>query len=261
MQRAPVCGTYRGYRICGMGPSSSGGTTVFETLKQLERFNLTALGPKSPVAWHLIAESMRLAYADREQYLGDPAFVSVPAAGLMDAAYLAKRSALISPDRTMPSVAAGRPAGAPKLCMPAPVAEHGTSHFVAVDSRGQCRFGDLDDREYFRLGADGQRLLSQQRADRLQHSSGQERLPHRQPSPGWKAAAQLDEPDHRLGAERPCPARGRGGGWADHSGASPQGDHRGDRLASSAQQAIALPMILAPGPTPFTSSAEPISKR
>jgi gamma-glutamyltranspeptidase/glutathione hydrolase len=119
-----------------MGPSSSGGTTVFETLKQLERFNLTALGPNSPVAWHLIAESMRLAYADREQYLGDPAFVSVPTAGLMDPAYLAKRSALISPDRTMPTVAAGRPAGAPKLCTPAPVPEHGTSHFVAVDSQG-----------------------------------------------------------------------------------------------------------------------------
>jgi gamma-glutamyltranspeptidase/glutathione hydrolase len=136
IQRPPVCGTYRGYRICGMGPSSSGGTTVFETLKQLERFNLSALGPNSPVAWHLIAESMRLAYADREQYLGDPAYVSVPTAGLMDPAYLAKRSALISPDRTMPSVAAGRPAGAPKLCTPAPVKEHGTSHFVAVDSQG-----------------------------------------------------------------------------------------------------------------------------
>ena len=136
VQRAPVCGTYRGYRICGMGPSSSGGTTVFETLKQLERFNLTKLGPNSPVAWHLIAESMRLAYADREQYLGDPAYVSVPTAGLMDAAYLAKRSALISADRTMASVAAGHPAGSPKLCMPTPVPEHGTSHFVAVDSQG-----------------------------------------------------------------------------------------------------------------------------
>src|SRR5437868_781371 len=136
VQRAPVCGTYRGYRICGMGPSSSGGTTVFETLKQLERFNLSRLGPNSPVAWHLIAESMRLAYADRELYLGDPGYVSVPTAGLMDPAYLARRSALISPDRTMPSVAAGHPVGAPKLCSPAPVKEHGTSHFVAVDSEG-----------------------------------------------------------------------------------------------------------------------------
>jgi gamma-glutamyltranspeptidase/glutathione hydrolase len=135
--RPPVCGTYRGYRICGMGPSSSGGLTVFETLKQLERFNLTALGPNSPVAWHLIAESMRLAYADREQYEGDADYVSVPVAGLIDPAYLAGRSSLISPDRTMPTVAAGHPAGAPRMsCAAAPVPEHGTSHFVAVDSAG-----------------------------------------------------------------------------------------------------------------------------
>jgi gamma-glutamyltranspeptidase/glutathione hydrolase len=120
-----------------MGPSSSGGTTVFETLKQLERFNLSALGPNSPTAWHLIAESMRLAYADREQYLGDADYVSVPVAGLMDPAYLARRSALISPDRAMAHAEAGRPAGAPKMsCAGAPVEERGTSHFVAVDSAG-----------------------------------------------------------------------------------------------------------------------------
>jgi len=137
VQRPPVCGTYRGYRICGMAPSSSGGLAVFETLKQLERFDLTALGPNSPTAWHLIAESMRLAYADRELYLGDPGYVSVPVAGLMDPAYLAKRSALISMDRAIPSVTAGHPAGAPKMvCTTGPVQERGTSHFVAVDSEG-----------------------------------------------------------------------------------------------------------------------------
>jgi gamma-glutamyltranspeptidase/glutathione hydrolase len=135
--RAPVCGTYRGYRICGMGPSSSGGTTVFETLKQLERFNLSALGSNSPTAWHLIAESMRLAYADREQYLGDPDYVSVPVAGLIDPAYLARRSALISSDKTIANVTAGTPLGAPKVtCAAAPSEERGTSHFVAVDSAG-----------------------------------------------------------------------------------------------------------------------------
>ena len=137
IQRAPVCGTYRHYRICGMGPSSSGGIAVFQTLKQLERFDLSALGPSSPVAWHLIAESMRLAYADRELYLGDPGFVSVPTAGLMDPTYLARRSALISPDKTIASVTAGQPAGAPKLvCTTGPVPERGTSHFVAVDAQG-----------------------------------------------------------------------------------------------------------------------------
>jgi len=137
IQRPPVCGTYRGYRICGMAPSSSGGLAVFETLKQLERFDLTALGPNSPTAWHLIAESMRLAYADRELYLGDPGYVTVPTAGLMDPSYLAKRSALISMDRAMPTVAGGHPAGAPKMvCTTGPVPERGTSHFVAVDAEG-----------------------------------------------------------------------------------------------------------------------------
>jgi gamma-glutamyltranspeptidase/glutathione hydrolase len=135
--RPPVCGTYRGYRICGMGPSTSGGIAVFETLKQLERFNLSALGPNSPVAWHLIAESMRLAYADRDRYLGDLDYVPVPVAGLMDPSYLASRSALISPDRSIANVTAGNPPGAPKLtCTAAPVEERGTSHFVAVDGQG-----------------------------------------------------------------------------------------------------------------------------
>jgi gamma-glutamyltranspeptidase/glutathione hydrolase len=135
--RAPVCGTYRGYKICGMGPSSSGGATVFTILKQLERFDMTALGPNSPTAWHLIAESMRLAYADRDQFIGDPGFVSVPVAGMIDAKYLARRSAMISPDRTMTSVTAGSPLGAPKfVCKAVQPVERGTSHFVAVDSQG-----------------------------------------------------------------------------------------------------------------------------
>jgi gamma-glutamyltranspeptidase/glutathione hydrolase len=132
----PVCGTYRVYRICGMGPSSSGGFTVLAILKQLERFDLAALGPKSPTAWHLIAESERLAYADRDKYLADAAFVRVPLAGLTDPAYLASRSALISVDRALPSVAAGAPAGAPAVGCSVLVPERGTSHFVAVDQDG-----------------------------------------------------------------------------------------------------------------------------
>lgn len=134
--RAPVCGSYRTYRICGMGPPSSGATTVYAILKQLERFDLTALGPNSPVAWHLIAESMRLAYADRDLYLGDMDFVSVPVAGLIDPAYLAQRSALISRDTTMTTVAAGRPAGARQMAWSPQPIEQGTSHFVATDRVG-----------------------------------------------------------------------------------------------------------------------------
>jgi gamma-glutamyltranspeptidase / glutathione hydrolase len=134
--RPPVCGTYRAHRICGMGPPSSGATTVYAILKQLERFDLTALGPDSPVAWHLIAESMRLAYADRDLYLADPGFVSVPVAGLADPSYLAQRSALIAPDATMATVSAGRPAGAKQLALSPQPLEQGTSHFVATDRAG-----------------------------------------------------------------------------------------------------------------------------
>ena len=138
-ERDPVCGTYRGYRVCGMGPPSSGATTVFAVLKQLERFDLGALGKDSPVAWHLIAESMRLAYADRERYLADSDFVTVPVAGLTDPDYLARRSALIDPARTLGVVAPGTPPGV-RVAWGDPAAqpEHGTSHFVAVDKAGDA---------------------------------------------------------------------------------------------------------------------------
>ena len=134
--RDPVCGSYRGHRVCGMGPPSSGATTVFAILKQIERFDLAALGPNSPTAWHLIAESMRLAYADRDLYLADSDHVSVPVAGLTDPAYLAQRSALIAPGTTMASVAAGRPAGARQMALSPQPVEQGTSHFVATDRAG-----------------------------------------------------------------------------------------------------------------------------
>ena len=136
--RPAVCGEYRRHRICGMGPPSSGGIAVFQILKQLERFDLAALGPQSPTSWHLIAESMRLAFADREKYLGDPDFVSVPVSGLIDSGYLAQRSALIAPDKTLAGAGPGNPVGAVPAGCPSAAAERGTSHFVAVD-----RWGDV----------------------------------------------------------------------------------------------------------------------
>ena len=138
-ERPELCGPYRGYRICGMGPPSSGATTVYAILKQLERFDLGALGKDTPVFWHLFAESQRLAFADRERYLADADFVSVPAAGLMDPSYLAGRGALIDPAGTMQTVAAGSPPG---LALAPPdgdePAENGTSHFVAIDRVGNA---------------------------------------------------------------------------------------------------------------------------
>ena len=138
--RAPVCAAYRQYKVCGMGPPSSGATTVLATLGQLERFDLPALGQGSPTSWHLIAESERLAYADRGRYSADADFVAVPVAGMIDPAYLAKRSALIDPAKTMPSVSAGTPPGAEGLSRAdAPLApENGTSHIAVVDREGNA---------------------------------------------------------------------------------------------------------------------------
>ncbi len=136
-ERAPVCGTYRRHRICGMGPPSSGGIAVLQILGQLERFDLAALGQNNPVTWHLFAESQRLAYADRELYLADSDFVPVPVAGLIAPDYLARRSALIAPDLRLTSVAPGVPAGAPRtLAQGVQSPESGTSHFAAVDGEG-----------------------------------------------------------------------------------------------------------------------------
>ncbi|MBI0476313.1 gamma-glutamyltransferase [Sphingomonas sp. MA1305] len=134
--RTPVCLTYRANRICSMAPSSSGGITVLMILKQLERFDMTGLGKDSPTAWHLFAESSRLAYADRNMYVGDPDYVKVPVAGMLDTAYLRGRSALISPTTTMASVAAGTPPGAPPR-VAAPVSEvAGTTDLAVADRAG-----------------------------------------------------------------------------------------------------------------------------
>jgi gamma-glutamyltranspeptidase/glutathione hydrolase len=134
--RDPVCGIYRGYRICGMGPPSAGGMTVLMILKQLERFDMAALGPASPVAWHLFAESSRLAYADRDTWMGDADTVSVPVAGLLAPDYLARRSALISQSATMATVEPGTPAGAPARTRVEPGPEHGTTDLVVTDRAG-----------------------------------------------------------------------------------------------------------------------------
>lgn len=135
-ERPAVCSPYRTYRICSMGPPSSGATTVLQILGMLERFDLAKLGKDDPASWHLIAEAMRLAYADRDLYLGDRDFLSVPVAGLIDPAYMRRRSRLISPARTLGHYEAGTPPGAPARTPIATQEVAGTTHFVAVDDNG-----------------------------------------------------------------------------------------------------------------------------
>lgn len=140
VERAPVCGSYRVYRVCGMGPPSSGGIAVLQMLGILEHAVPPLKGPMSAEAVHWIAEAGRLAYADRALYLGDPAFVSVPVRGLIDRGYLADRARLVDPFRSMgraePGVPPFREGRVPQAASDG--IEHGTSHIAVVDAHGDA---------------------------------------------------------------------------------------------------------------------------
>ena len=97
--RDPVEGLYRGYRIVSMPPPSSGGLTVIQVLKMLERFPIgdeeEGFGFGSTRTLNVMVEAMRLAFADRAVWMGDDGFVPVPSVGLLNDSYVAMRSALI----------------------------------------------------------------------------------------------------------------------------------------------------------------------
>jgi len=105
--REPVATTYRGLSIYGMGPPSSGGSTVGESLNILEGFNMHDLSRAQ--ALHRYLEASRLAFADRNAYLGDPDVVDVPLAGLLSKQFAAQRRALIGPTAATSPVAPGNP--------------------------------------------------------------------------------------------------------------------------------------------------------
>ena len=134
--REPICGPYRGLRICGMPPESSGTIAVLQTLGILEHFDVARLSPNSLDAVHLISEAYRLAYADRAKFVGDPDFLSVPVAGLLDLGYLKQRSTLIRMDKTMGVPVAGNPAGAEPRGLDDSLSLPSTSHVSIVDRDG-----------------------------------------------------------------------------------------------------------------------------
>jgi gamma-glutamyltranspeptidase/glutathione hydrolase len=137
-ERAPVCGPYRGYRICGMGPPSSGAVAVQQILGILEGHDLGAMRP-GPEAAHVVAEAGRLAYADRALFLADPGFVNVPVRGLIDPGYLKSRAALVSPDRSMGKAKAGDPPFQKTFRWGiSESVEFGTSHISIVDREGHA---------------------------------------------------------------------------------------------------------------------------
>ena len=130
-ERSPLRGKYRDHEIISMPPPSSGGAVLLEMLNILEGFDLRKLEPSSSDRYHLMAEAMRRAFADRAEYMGDTDFVKVPVAGLIDKSYAKTLRSTIKTDRasTSAEVRAGRPAG---------YESEDTTHFAVVDAEGNA---------------------------------------------------------------------------------------------------------------------------
>ncbi|MEE2885885.1 MAG: gamma-glutamyltransferase [Planctomycetota bacterium] len=127
--RTPVQGSYRGHTVLSMPPVSSGGIALIEMLNILEGFDLRASGFGSSKTVHLMAESMKRAYADRARWLGDPGFYKVPQSGLVAKAYAARYRKSIRLDKVT-KVTHGVPKGAKE--------SDDTTHFSVVDAAGNA---------------------------------------------------------------------------------------------------------------------------
>lgn len=137
-ERSAVCGPYQEYKVCGMGPPSSGGIAIIQMLAMLEPFKLNERAFSDPKTLNLFTQSSRLAFADRELYLADNDFVEVPTKALLDRDYLKQRSALMLLDKDM------GPAEAGQLSQPLAYAKNdsfelpSTSHISIVDQQGNA---------------------------------------------------------------------------------------------------------------------------
>ena len=127
-RRAPVRGTYRGYEIVSVGPTSSGGTHIIQILNLLEHFDVAAIGFGTAESIHLLAEALKIAFADRDAYGGDPAFVDVPVEWLTSTSYAAARRDQIDLKR------AGRFAAGQRS--PSPREGANTTHLTVMDREG-----------------------------------------------------------------------------------------------------------------------------
>jgi gamma-glutamyltranspeptidase/glutathione hydrolase len=138
--REPLVGRFRGFEVLAFPPPSSGGVTLVETLNILEGFELAALGAGSSAAIHRIAEALKLAFADRAVYLGDPDFAALPVAQLLDPAYAARLRARINPPRWRRAPWTwGRSEVAIRVAGPGlPAEDAGTAHLSVADVAGNA---------------------------------------------------------------------------------------------------------------------------
>ncbi|HMN72073.1 MAG TPA: gamma-glutamyltransferase [Rhodoblastus sp.] len=131
VERPVVRGTYRGHEIVSMPPPSSGGVHLIELLNILEHFPISESGPQTAATIHVMTEAMKLAFADRAEWLADPDFVKIPLSGLLSKAYAAKLAAEISTARARPSAEI-------KHVDPTPYEGDQTTHFSVVDREGNA---------------------------------------------------------------------------------------------------------------------------
>jgi gamma-glutamyltranspeptidase/glutathione hydrolase len=139
IKREAVCGVYRKHKVCSMGPPSSGATTMLQTLAYLERFNIGALDPGGVKEAHLYGEASRAAFADRDEYLADPKWMTVRVSDLLNPQYLRERAALISMTGRREDFAPGSPGGAtPQRTPTLDMSRPGTAHLSVIDAKGRA---------------------------------------------------------------------------------------------------------------------------
>ncbi len=136
-ERDPVCIPAFNRRICSAAPPASGGVALLQQLAILDRLHIGDVKPGSVAAAHLFIEAARLSQADRRSFLGDPDYVLVPTAGMLDPFYLDQRSRLVRPDHAMEQVLPGNPPVRHANLPPSdPVAMPATTHLAMVDDAG-----------------------------------------------------------------------------------------------------------------------------
>lgn len=137
IRRDALCAEVGVHRYCGMPPPSSGGLAVIQMMGMLQHTPLSGLRPLSAASVHYFSEAGRLAFADRDAYVADPAFVRVPVYGLLDPDYVASRAALIRPERSMGRAQPGVPPGLHEAPAADPAIERpATTHLVVADRAG-----------------------------------------------------------------------------------------------------------------------------
>ena len=136
--RKPLCGSYRNFRVCSMGPPSSGAITILQILGILENYELAKFEKNSPELIHLISEATYLSFLDRNSYLGDPDFVNVPIVQMLDKNYLKERAHLISPFKKIESANPGKFKNVAQKSHYTDHSMNSTTHFVITDKWGNA---------------------------------------------------------------------------------------------------------------------------